>query len=487
MIRILLCLLIVQSTLSTLSSPKPIQPIIKKLLSEKRSVRIYSLIETQWGNFKDLPYNFNNSAHFLLKTPSGLFLNIEGTGRLYRINQKGNSIDFERIDSTYFSGYNFRSLLFNIGDSMYSFGGEGFWHTNGDLRLFDNSITHEWHALKLNKIIHGIFRPIDHLYQFQFLDTLNRTLIISGNPYNQNHSLKSTGLDSNSEKMLFKLDLKNSNWSELGIKNFQSNQELVQTPFGILNGGFLVDIINNKKYFTNLHLERSKMFGKSTLENLISITFCIDSTIYFGNNNGLFDSLSISRSNLIDTGEPAYFPKETDSSFSKDNLILFSLFFMAALSLLLIIVNIKQRNRYKSNTKPTFSIKVEELEPTPIQITQDKTEINTLYRSGKLVELMNEQEINFLRYLFEHSADERMTTIEEINTKLGTFKKTIEIQKKMRSDMINGINSKLSTFSKSTKPVIDKQRSEFDKRSFEYYINKEHMGLVDNIIKGSRS
>ena len=80
-----------------------------------------------------------------------------------------------------------------------------------------------------------------------------------------------------------------------------------------------------------------------------------------------------------------------------------------------------------------------------------------------------------------------MTTIEEINTKLGTFKKTIEIQKKMRSDMINGINSKLSTFSKSTKPVIDKQRSEFDKRSFEYYINKEHMGLVDNIIKGSRS
>ena len=126
MIRILLCLLIVQSTLSTLSSPKPIQPIIKKLLSEKGSVQIYSLIETQWGTFEDLPYNFNNSAHFLLKTPSGLFLNIEGTGRLYRIKQKGNFIDFERIDSTYFSGYNFRSLLFNIGDSIYSFGGEGF-------------------------------------------------------------------------------------------------------------------------------------------------------------------------------------------------------------------------------------------------------------------------------------------------------------------------------------------------------------------------
>jgi hypothetical protein len=30
--------------------------------------------------------------------------------------------------------------------------------------------------------------------------------------------------------------------------------------------------------------------------------------------------------------------------------------------------------------------------------------------------------------------------------------------------------------------VIDKQRSEFDKRSFEYYIRKEHMELVEKIV-----
>jgi hypothetical protein len=110
-------------------------------------------------------------------------------------------------------------------------------------------------------------------------------------------------------------------------------------------------------------------------------------------------------------------------------------------------------------------------------------ENNTIYRSGKLVELMNEQEISFLKYLYDHSNDQRLTTIDEINKKLGTYNKSIEIQKKMRSDMINGINDKLAVFSKSPKPVIDKQRSDFDKRSFEYFIDSDNMELVEKITK----
>ena len=105
-----------------------------------------------------------------------------------------------------------------------------------------------------------------------------------------------------------------------------------------------------------------------------------------------------------------------------------------------------------------------------------------IYRSGKLIELISEQELIFLKYLYDNSMDERMTTIEEINKKLGTSNKTVEIQKKMRSDMINGINLKLAPFSKSSKPVIHKLRSEFDKRSFEYYIHPENMDLSLDII-----
>ena len=52
----------------------------------------------------------------------------------------------------------------------------------------------------------------------------------------------------------------------------------------------------------------------------------------------------------------------------------------------------------------------------------------------------------------------------------------------MRSDLIGSINQKLSIITRDKKPVIDKQRSEFDKRSFEYFIHPPYMELVDKII-----
>jgi hypothetical protein len=220
-------------------------------------------------------------------------------------------------------------------------------------------------------------------------------------------------------------------------------------------------------------------------KNSISITFCIDSTIYFGNNNGLLDSFTISRSNLIDTGEPAYFLKETDPIISTDAILLFSLFGLLVLSILLFIINIKQRKKINTEVQGHSNEKIADMVIMPIEITQEKAKSNPLFRSGKIVELLDQQEISFLKYLYNHSADERMTTIEEINRELGTFSKTLEIQKKMRSDMISRINSKLATFSKSAKPVIDKHRSEFDRRSYEYFILPEHMKLVEDIIKAN--
>ena len=53
----------------------------------------------------------------------------------------------------------------------------------------------------------------------------------------------------------------------------------------------------------------------------------------------------------------------------------------------------------------------------------------------------------------------------------------------MRSDLIGSINQKLSIVTRDKKPVVDKQRSEFDKRSFEYFIHPSHMELVEKIIR----
>jgi len=483
MIRIIFLISISLISFGGYNAQGQVPPIIKKLLSVKGPVQIFHITPTKWTELNDLPQNFKNSSHRLIKTSKALFLSVDGTGRIYEIEQKGDGLIFTRHDSTYFTGYNFGNLLFNMNDSIYSFGGEGFWYTNGDLRVYDDSITHEWHALKLNKIIPGLFSLIDPEFQFHFLDTSHQKLIITGNNFEQSHILKTQLIDSSNKNSLFELDLKTNNWTQLGTKNFGPISEFALTSYGILSHDLVIDILNNKKYSLVTNLERSSMFGRSSLKNIVSIAFCIDSTVYFGNNKDLFDSLIINRSSLKDIGEPAYFPKKQDAILSRVEILTYSLIATSTLSLFLILFNLQNR---RSNTKKSelSEKKYSENQPS-LASAKDTAQIdyNTIYRSGKLVDLMNEQEISFLKYLYEHTNDQRLTTIDEINKKLGTYNKSIEIQKKMRSDMINGINEKLSVFSKSPKPIIDKQRSDFDKRSFEYFINMDNMGLVEKIIR----
>jgi hypothetical protein len=107
----------------------------------------------------------------------------------------------------------------------------------------------------------------------------------------------------------------------------------------------------------------------------------------------------------------------------------------------------------------------------------------TTFRSTRILELLEERERSLLEFLFNHSADERLTSIEEINKVLGVQNRSVEIQKRMRSDLIGSINQKLGIVTRDKKPVVDKQRSEFDKRSFEYFIHPAHMELVEKIIR----
>ncbi|MCY7311230.1 MAG: hypothetical protein LH619_10670, partial [Chitinophagaceae bacterium] len=83
----------------------------------------------------------------------------------------------------------------------------------------------------------------------------------------------------------------------------------------------------------------------------------------------------------------------------------------------------------------------------------------------------------------ENSLKGNYTSIEEVNKALGVSKKNIEIQKKQRSDIITSINKKYSYIKQSPQELIEKRRTEFDKRSFEYYIDNSRLNEAVNFIK----
>lgn len=100
--------------------------------------------------FKDLPPLFNTN-NFLRN--NDVFFTIKGTGQVYKLNLK--TLALNRLDNTFFRGYNFSAHQFFRNDTLFSIGGSGFWMDNS-LITFYNPKTREWDLLNAkNKNITG--------------------------------------------------------------------------------------------------------------------------------------------------------------------------------------------------------------------------------------------------------------------------------------------------------------------------------------------
>ena len=92
------------------------------------------------------------------------------------------------------------------------------------------------------------------------------------------------------------------------------------------------------------------------------------------------------------------------------------------------------------------------------------------------------QELMVLQLLYVNAIKEKTTSIDEINAVLGIGKRNFNVQKKLRSDCIQSINYKIDLLLGFPENVIDKKRSEEDKRSFEYFINPDYLEAVNQLL-----
>jgi hypothetical protein len=96
----------------------------------------------------------------------------------------------------------------------------------------------------------------------------------------------------------------------------------------------------------------------------------------------------------------------------------------------------------------------------------------------------NQTELALIELLIEKSIGATTATISDINYVLGIKDKNIGMQKKVRSDVINGINDKFKYVNSQDVQLVMSVRSETDKRYFEYFIAKEQLKEVQKLIHG---
>jgi Sec-independent protein translocase protein TatA len=460
---------------------KKLPPIIEKLASIKKPVITYSLSAEHLLSIPDLPENFKNAHQSILKTKDHVFIQMNGTGRLYRLDKSIGAFKWTRLDSTYFTGYNFGAINFFLDSTFYSFGGNGFWITNGILRFF-NPNSKEWNHIPTSDPLYFSINMDNGNDNFYYLDTLDKKLYIQGinfshqaiiNPYTQVPN----------KDMLFSLDIRTGIYDTIGQLKNDTYAFLGTTPWGVLaNNGIIIDVKNNSTYqlSTSKKNELRAVKENATRSNDFSISFFVDSMLYIGNYNNKIDSIKITERDLIKDKEIFYNPVESISkatAINKYNMIILVLIGIIVFLLILLfgkgraiclITSMGYGMRNKNNN-----------------LKEEKSEIDNQisFRSSKIIEFLEERERYLLSFIFKQSSEERLTSIEEINKVIGAAQRSPEIQKRLRSDLIISINEKLSIITKSKKLVIEKQRSEFDKRSFEYFIQPEFMDLVKRIIE----
>ncbi|MFM7329178.1 MAG: hypothetical protein ACKO3B_10650, partial [Bacteroidota bacterium] len=383
----------------------------------------------------------------LVMTKAGLFYLIEGTGRLYQYEEgaAGNHGEFIRRDSSDGYGYNFGAVTFPWQDTIFSFGGYGYWNYNWNLRYYSD-VSKAWNLQPINRKIY-IAKALKGIH----LDN-NRGILFYQSPDSiVFEGLKQEPAPVHNSIFQYAFDLNTKQWEILGT--LTSEMQVIQKKgftIGVSKFGEIVmsDSKNNYAvYFidpkenrilelqdkrlsteiyaayrppriTDSHTRATTYFRDSTFTILLSPRKRFDFTIKR-------EDLTIVPAKVY---EPAIEPDQSLFTSTYSALALMEAFALLAVGLFLI------RNRIKNRTTEPESAS----------------------------ELFDGVESKILKALSERP--ETGMNTDDLDTILGTSAKTVDLRNKRRSIVIKSINRKFAELTKTEDPLMQPIRMEDDRR-----------------------
>lgn len=389
-----------------------------------------------------------------LYTPEGLVLHFGRSGKLYRMEDRGDSLlYFVRMDRTINYNYNIGSYLFYSQGNIFELGGYGFWKSNGLLRQF-NYTDKEWDIAPTNKEVH---LPLVSSGRYGvWSDTSGQFVYV---PYqimiNDGLLAADNGIVIN--PISCRLNVKKREWEELGVLTdealslfksanwscFPSERGLF---IGFTKGIYYMDFLSNRISFY------SDPGQIQTLMRLLSNThnYYHNGWVYsFNSATYKYDSTQLDPKRFVPTGNAIWrkpFPYDVLAVMALVGLVLGGLIYY----------------RYRKGKKvatPSYSVPVGSVHP------------------------FTETEQSLLQLLLSRSEKGLTANITDINYVLGVKDKSPGMQKKVRSDVMNNLNEKYAFVTHQKEPLVQSIRSESDKRYFEYLINAACRETLKQLLK----
>jgi len=399
---------------------------------------VFGEVDLRSVNLADLPpkyiYNtFEIKGHF--------FFVIAGTGQVYEFDPVKRILS--RVDQTFYRGYNFGALQFSHNNTLFSFGGIGFWHYNNVQTFFDLQ-TKEWEMVKpkgeIPKRIYSTFAGYSKregkLYMLEIPDAFVAPSI--------------QPLD------FYECDLKNYAWTKKGsvsvdfLNSFDRryaeviwSNDLFIIP--CINGDIIVDPIKNTSY-KYLGSKTSFFIPGFLIFNKGNMLYSYKKDFPEKSNKNYLDSLDIrvlmSQSEKIGTfyTEPSWLPK--------DGILYLTFLTILLTSVLFNITYFKRMRKWKTGFSKGSALSTEAL--------------------------------SFLDKCLALGVNHILTS-NEITQLMGYDNQSYDTQRQYRSKLINHINEHFRN-NYNIPDVIVRISSNADKRFVDYVISPHDFQKIGEII-----
>ena len=418
-------------------------------------------------------YKCYTGHHHYLWFNKKLVIQVDGSGKLYEVSPDKPA---KRMDNTCYEGYNFMAFNFIYKDTLFSLGGYGFWMDNGQLRYYDEKNS-EWFlmatgkTLPFNRVKSKFYydvadKKIYLLFQHPILLSADKSQNRDDANYVQCLDLLTKRWWNDPLPLNKKLDSIVNNITEFSRAGFHTKQGLLMDLDFEFN---LYDFKNNK--VKDIRPAKKAIIFNSISRPFDKLLFSKDSSLQLFNSlTGEIDSIPFGNADLIDTDIPIYLPLPRKEKEVKDSQQLVSFSLVAILLLLtgLVIMRFKKMRQKIALLTMQAEANKETNQPEGILIQHKQS-----FKAN-----LTEPENNLLELLINNSLIDVMTSVNQMNQVLGLGKKPVKIQNNLRAAAVLMINKKFKAYSDFPDDMLEKHRTEFDKRFFEYTIQRKYLSKI---------
>jgi hypothetical protein len=418
--------ILVQNVLQAQEKPTISAEFYKRIVNDKAGIK-YIKYANNLSFLDSVPFK-KDQFQQIIKSEKASFLTTSGSGLVYQLNNITDSTAaFTRIDRTQYDGYNFDDIKFTYHDTLFSIGGFGFWRNNGQVRYFTEN--KEWELL-FPEIPIGISNRniwnLDDQRGILYFITENENgspIVLSINLSKHSYEIQEAFSASFTEQIIHA--------KEIPIQIQLTN-----------NSGALL-VYSDKIYYLNIPLNQLKTASDKSLINFLNknnvranpVFNIADKLIIASINENKLDSITFS---IQDFSISTPVIENANLFTQTKTILLISLFIL----LIVVIVYFKF--------------------------------------SKKKIIIFTEFEKDFLNKLTSKKG--KQLDIETLNYLLGLSKKSIEIQKKNRSEFLNKLDQKLRDLLHTEEVLIIRVKDEADKRIFLYQLNELFFDQINKLL-----